>query len=109
MAEACGHKVDAFSGAACEDYLVGATGIDESAHGVAGGFVEVGGFLGKEMDTAVDVGICVVVFVRHGFNHLSGLLGCGGVVEVNKRAAVDLAAEDGEVGTDFFYIIHYYC
>src|SRR6476646_4599355 len=43
--------------------------------------------------------ICVVVFVivSQRFDDGAGLLGCGGVIEINQRMPVDLLVEDREI------------
>ena len=74
--------------------------------GLAGGLVEVGGLLREVVHAAMHVGIGVEVLVAHGVEHAKGLLGRGGVVEVDKRAAIDGAREDGEIGADFIKIEH---
>ena len=75
-----GHQVETLRGAAGEDDFGRRTGIEEAAHPLAGGFVEVGGLLGEEMHAAVNVGIDRIVFVGNGLDHAAGFLRGGGIV-----------------------------
>jgi hypothetical protein len=54
------------------------------------------------MDSAVHVAIVVEVEVCFGVDYLAGLLGCGGVVEVDELFAVYLPVQDWEVSADLF-------
>ena len=94
-----GNEVDALRGAAREDNLGGASGIDKLAHGLAGLLVELGGLLTHPMDATVDIGIDVEILVAHGVQYAEGLLRGGGVVEVNQRFPIYGAREDGKIGT----------
>ena len=94
-----GDEVDAFCSASCEDDLGGAAGVDVAPYGFASLFVQVGGLLTEEVDAAMYVGVHVQVFVCHGIDDATWLLRGGGVVQIDERVAIDLAAEDGEVRT----------
>ena len=106
FAKRLGDEVDALGGAAREDYLIGAACPDEGAHGLACGFVHLGGLLREEVHAAVDVGVGRIVFVHHRLDYLPGLLRRGGVVEVDERAAIDGLGEYGEVFPQSVYVEH---
>ena len=99
-------QVDALRGAAGEDDFVCRAGVDELAHGLAAGLVQLRGLLGEEVHAAVHVGVGVVVFVGDGLHHLAGLLGGGAVVQVDQGLAVDGAAQDGEIGAYLLDFVH---
>ena len=46
------------------------------------------------------IGVFVLIGVDHALDHLPGLLGRGGIVEIDQRLAVDLRREDREIGPD---------
>ena len=106
FAEGGGEEVDAFRGAAGEDDFVRTAGVDELAHCFAGGFMQFGGLLGKEMHAAMHVGIDGVVLVGDGVYHATGLLGSGAVIEIDQRLAIDFTGKDGEVGSYVLDVIH---
>ena len=58
--------------------------------------------LAQLVHAAVDVGVVVLVVARHGVDHRAGLLGGGGVVEVDERPAVDPLGQDREVRAQAF-------
>ncbi len=58
------------------------------------------------MQAAMDVGIFLGVALHDGIKHGLGLLGRGGVVEIDQGLAIDLAGEDGKVAADFFDVKH---
>ena len=68
--------------------------------------MKVGCLLREVVYSAVHVGIHIEVFLAHGVEHAEWFLRGGGVVEVDKRFAVYLAAEYREVLTDFFNVVH---
>ena len=92
------YEVDALCGASGEDNLFRLTGVDKLPHRLACRFVQVGSLLREVVNAAVDIGVDVEVFVAHGIKHAERFLRGGRIVEIDERAAVDLAAEDGEVG-----------
>ena len=106
FAEGCGQEVDALGGAAREDDFVRGAGVQEAAHRLARCLVQLGGLLGEEVHAAVHVGIDGVVFVGNGIDHATGLLRGGSVIQIDERAAIDRAAQDGKVFPDFLYIVH---
>ena len=66
--------------------------------------MKLSGLLGEEMHAAVYVGIHRIVFLRDGVDHTSGLLRRGTVVKIDKRTAIDRAAQDGKVFAYLCYI-----
>ena len=54
------------------------------SHPLAGPFVEGRGLLGQAVDTAVDVGVVLLVVLVEGVQHLPRFLGGRGVVEVDE-------------------------
>ena len=99
------HKVDTLSSASYEDYLFGRRGIDEFAHFFARAFIGISGLGGKGVGTTVDITVVVGVIITDGINHLSGLLGCGSIIEPYKGMTVYSFLENGEIlaylrGTD---------
>ena len=49
------------------------------------------------MCTTVDITVIVGVIITDGINHLSGLLGCGSIIEPYKGMTVYSLLEDGEI------------
>src|SRR2546430_2427041 len=94
---AIGHKIDAFSGVACEDDLFALASVDEAGYFHARPFHLGGSFLADLVDTAMDVGMSGLVIGAHGLNDTIGLLRTRRAVEVNQRFAVYLAREYWEV------------
>ena len=93
-----GHQVDRFGGATHEDDLTGARGVEETPHGLARPLVGLGRELRQSVDSALDIGVPALVAGDDRRRHGPRLLGGGGVVEVDQRAAVDLAREDRKLG-----------
>ena len=98
--ENVGDEVDAVGGAGGEDDFVGGSGVEVARDGVAGGFVGGGGFLGKMVGAAMDVGVGLLVVSSGNVENGGGLLDGGGVVEIDKRLAVNLGGEDGKLVAD---------
>ena len=101
-----GDKIGALCRAAREDDLIGRAGVDEAADCLAGRLMEVGGLLGEVVDTTVDIGVDIIILVGHGLYDTAGLLCRGGIVKIDEGTVIDLAAENGEVGTHFLDIVH---
>ena len=57
----------------------------------------MGGAIAECVYAAVHVGIIAAVVIADGLDHALGLLGGGGVVEVDQRMAVNLLREDREI------------
>ena len=68
--------------------------------------MQISGLLRQVMHSTVNIGVHVVVLVGYGFNHATRFLGCGGIVEIDKRTTVNLAAEYREVFSYFVYVEH---
>ena len=99
LTEAGGHEIDALRGAAGKDNFARRAGIEEAAHRLAGRLVEVGGLLGQEVYAPVDVGVHIIIFLRHGLHHLTRFLRSGGVVEIDEGVfVVYLTRQDREIG-----------
>ena len=94
--EAGGHEVDCLGGAAGEDDFAGGGGVNVSADALAGGLHHRRGLLGYGEDATVDVGLVLIVHIVDGLDHATRGLGCGGIVEVDERTAVDVAAQYGK-------------
>ena len=101
LAEGGGHQVDGFCGAPGKDNLLHLGGIDEAAHRLAGGLVQVGGLLREIVHAAVHVGIDIEILVAHGVEHTQRFLRGGGIVEIHQRTVIDLPRENGE-GLSYF-------
>ena len=100
-------EVDPLGRVAREDDALGAVGrLDEARDLGARAFVGLGRLFGERVQAAVDVGVVVLVVVDERVDDLARLLGRRGVVQVDQRAAVHLALEDGEVLADRFYVKH---
>ncbi len=93
-------QVDALGGAAHEDDLLRRAGVEEAPHRLARRLVGVGGAGGQRVGGAVDVGVLVLVEAREAVDDRPRLLGGGGVVEPDERAAVDALREDREVAPE---------
>ena len=78
-----GDEVQTLGGAPGENHLSGRAGIDEAAHRLAGSLVKFGGLLRHPVNTTVDVGVDVEVFVTHGIQHAQGFLRGGRIIQVN--------------------------
>ena len=98
LSEAGGHEVDALRGAAGEDNLRCAAGIQEAAHRLARSLVKLCGLLRKEVHAAMHVGIHVIVFLRHRLHDLTRLLRRRRIVEIDERVLpIKNLTKDGEV------------
>ena len=91
------HEVDALGGATGEDNLAAMAGTDEGLHLAADVLVALGGLDGQVVGATVYVGVDGAVVVAQGVDHGEGFLGGGCVVEVDKRVAVHLLVEYGEL------------
>jgi hypothetical protein len=97
--EAVRHQVDALGGAAGEDDLALAPGVQEPLHGDARALVSRRGPLAQRVDGAVDVGVVVRVEARHRVDDDLGLLRGGAVVQVGQGFAAHALREHGELRT----------
>ena len=93
------HQVDALGAAAYEDHFPVRRGIDEAADRFACLLEPLGGGLGEPVHTAMDIRVLLLVEAAFGVDDLAGLLGTGGAVEIDQRAAAHVAREDGKVPT----------
>ena len=90
-------EIDALGGATGEKYFRSATSIDKTTYRLARSLMEFGSLLAEEMNTAMHIGIHVVVFLRNRLHHTTRLLGGGSIVEINQRLAIHRARKDGKV------------
>src|SRR5215216_2283925 len=102
-----GHKVYGFGRAAGEDKAPYVWRAQKPSHPLAGPFVEGGGLLGQAVDTAVDVGVVLLVVVVEGVQHLPRFLGGSGVVEVDELHFAHPTIQDGKVSAHFPCVIHF--
>ena len=101
-----GQKVDAFGRTTGKDDFGRATGVDETAHRLARSLVKFRGLLGKEMHSAMHIGIHGIVFVGDGFHYTSGFLCGSSIVQIDQRLAIHFPTENGEIFSDFIDIVH---
>jgi hypothetical protein len=69
-----GHQVERLGGVLREDDLARIGGANEGRDLDPGAFVERRRLFGEGVDSAVDVGVVVLVVVAHGIEHLQRLL-----------------------------------
>ncbi len=74
--------------------------MEESAHGLPGAFIGVGGPGRQLVRRAVDVRVLVAVEVRKPPDDTLGFLGGGSIIEPDEWPAVDRFLEDREVSPD---------
>src|SRR5215218_10288910 len=77
------------------------------SHPLAGPFVEGRGLLGQAVDTAMDVGVVLLVVLVEGVQYLPRFLGGRGVVEVDEFHFAHPTIQDGKVSAHFPYVIHF--
>lgn len=94
------NEVDRFSGSARKNNLARQWSVDEPPHHVAGIFVGDGCLLAQLMQPAMNVGVLLAVEPGQAVDHRLRLVGGGGVIEVDQRVPVDLAAQDWKIATD---------
>ena len=92
-----GDEVDGLGSVPGEDDLARVGGAEEARHLGARLVVHPGRGLRELVDPAVDVGVVVLVEVPDRVDHLAGLLGARGAVEVDERLSAHRAAQDREV------------
>ena len=94
--EAAGHQVDGSSGAAGEDHVFPVRRVDEAAHGLTTGLIELGGIGAQAVNGSVDVAVGLHTHPFLQIEHAARPLGSGCVVKIDQRFAVDLAVERGK-------------
>src|SRR5687768_17433105 len=102
-----GDKVYGFGRAAGEDKGPYVRRAQKPSHSLAGAFVEGRGLLGQAVDTAVDVGVVLLVVLVEGVQHLPRFLGGRGVVEVDELLFAHPTIQDGKVSAHLPYVIHF--
>src|SRR5687768_4244178 len=102
-----GEKVYGFGRAAGEDQAPYVRRAQKPSHPLAGPFVEGRGLLGQAVNTAVDVGVVLLVVLVEGVQYLPRFLGGRGVVEVDELHFAHPTIQDGKVSAHFPYVIHF--
>ena len=97
-----GDEVDRICGSGREDDFLCGFGADVVGNLSPGAFVGFGGQLGQMVRPAVDVGVVVREVFALSLDDGQGLLGTGGIVEVDQRLAVDAPVEDRKVASNAF-------
>ena len=92
-----GHEIDAFGGPANKNDFAGIGGVEKSPHHFASLLVALGGPFGEGVHAAMNIGVLRLVVIHDGIDHGLGLLGSGGVVQVNERLAVNLCRQNREI------------
>lgn len=92
-------QVDALGGVAHEDERTRAGSTEETGYGLTRLLVQVGGFGGELMRSAVDVGVVLAVVVIHRIEHGGRSLRGGGVIEIHECVVMHRSVEDGKVAT----------
>ena len=83
-------QIDRFCGAAGQDDLSTAGGVNEVAKLVTSPFVEFRGAVAQCMNTAMDVGMIFALIARDRVDDSRRLLGRSRTVEIDERVAVDV-------------------
>src|SRR5829696_9511871 len=102
-----GDKVYGFRRAAGEDQAPDVRRAQKPSHPLAGPFVEGRGLLGKAVDTAMDVGVVLLVVLVERVQYLPRFLGGRGVVKVDELLFAHPTIQDGKVSAHFPYVIHF--
>ena len=95
-AVAVGHQIQRLGGVLGKDDLV-ILGVKELGYGVASTLVGIGGTHGQLVHAAMGVGVILIIVVHHGVQHLLGVLGGGGTVQINQAVAVLIGRQDREI------------
>ena len=99
-----GDQVQSLRRAAGEDHFAVRRRVDVSAHLLPRALVAGRGVLGEGVDAAVHIRVRVLVELAHRVEHLPGLLGGRGRVEIRDGLAVHELVEDGEIGAQLLRI-----
>ena len=103
--ERVGDEIDGLGGVAGKDDLFLAGGIEEGGDFVARILVGLGRLVGEIMQAAMHIGILRGVNLVQTIEHGARLLRRGGVVEIDKRLAVNLHRQDRKIRPDAVYVI----
>ena len=94
------HQIDGFAGIAGEDNLAGTGRTHEGRRRAAGRLKGIGGTGTELVRTAMHVGVVAAVVLLQRFEHLTGLLAGGSVIEIDQRAAIrSQLLENREIST----------
>ena len=91
------HQVDRLGGAAGENDLLAATGVEELCDPLAAALIALGRDVGEVMQAAMHVGVFAGIGLHHAVEHRLRLLRGGGVVEIDQRLAIDLQRQRREI------------
>ena len=95
-AVAVGYQVQCLGGVLGKDDLV-ILGVKELGHGMARTLVGIGGAHGQFVHAAMGVGVILIIVVHHSVQHLLGVLGGGGTVQIDQAVAVFIGRQDREI------------
>ena len=99
-----GHKIDGLGGAARKDDFLIRSGAKSKCYAMAHVLETVCRLLRNAMDAAVDVGMMAGIHLIESVEDACRGLRSGGIVQIDKRTIVDLAAEYGKLAADIFYV-----
>ena len=99
-AEHVRHEIDALGRVARVDDFLDAAGVEIRADLLARPFVLIGRQLTEQVDAAVHVGVYARVVPRQRVEHGLRLLRRRRVIEIDERLAVDLTAQNREIGAN---------
>src|SRR5437588_4286163 len=91
------NEIDAFGCAAGEYDLIRGRSADKIGHPLPGFFVMLGGACAQRMQSAMHIGVFVLVIISNNVEHSARLLGAGGVVEVDQRMAVHALPQNRKI------------
>ena len=89
-----------------DDGLVTVLRVDKARDLGSHGLVQGRRLFRQRVNTAVDVGVVVLVVVDQGIDDLVRLLGGRCVIEIDQRLAVDLSLQDRKVLANGFDVVH---
>src|SRR2546430_8362162 len=94
-------EVNSFGRAAGKDDFSRTARVDEPSCAIAGGFEGSRGAIAQLMNAAMNIGVVSLVVATESVKNDSRFLGRGGVIEIDKRLAVDFLIEDGKIAANF--------
>ena len=95
--KARGHQVERVGRALGENDLFGARRVEELAHRLTRLFIGIGRSLRQRVQSAMHIGIGVLIGIGDRVDHRPGFLGRSAVVEIDQALAVYIFLEDREV------------
>ena len=100
------HEVQRLGSSSGEYHLVGRLCVDKRSHLLSCRLMQVGGLLRQVVDTTVNIGVHVEIFISHRIEHTERLLCRCAVVQVYQRLAVHLAAQNRKILTYLVNVVH---